>query len=544
MLTLLPLFFLGAAEGATPDMWALAQQNADALRISTLFTAQQVPRYLPDDAAIEHSIAWCKEHGITHVYIESFRTGSVPPKETLARARDRFREAGLLVSGCITPAGYGRRSTGWELFSCYTSAETQRILKEMSEYAASLFHEVMIDDFLCSDCECEDCRAAKGDRPWAEFKCDLMLELSRTHIIEAGRAVNPNVEFIIKYPCWHESFQERGYDVDRQSELFPKTWVGTETRGVEPGLPTDREWPAEPQYRAYWLMRWLAGIGGTKCGGGWHDTIGTSPAFYLEQSRQTILGGAREEFLFNFGALYGGEWYDRGWGPRDAAALMQELPLHFDLARLIQDKEPRGLLGWKPANSPAGPDANLHPLLGMAGFPVTAAHAFDPDALGFVFGCHVLHDPGWPEALKAALKTRRPVLVTPAFAEQARQAGLPVDGAPQVGLLPALADANRWEAIEAMPEEELNGLRDSACAGLGVSFHAPARVALYLFGDDLAVIENFRYEPARCELAIGGRPGFKAVLAMPVGATAQVSPGPAAGFLVPPRALLVLRRQQ
>lgn len=544
MLTLLPLFFLGAVEGAGPDMWALAGQNADVLRMSTLFTADQVPRYLDTDEAIDGAIAWCKAHGITHVYIESFRGRTVPPREMLAHARDRFREAGFLVSGCITPASFGKRSTGWELFSCYSAEETRRELKAMAEYAAALFDEVMIDDFLCSDCECEDCRAAKGERSWAEFRCNLMLELSRTHIIEAGQAVNPKVQFIIKYPCWHESFQERGYDVDRQSQLFARTWVGTETRGVQGG--DVERWPAEPQYRAYWLMRWLGGIGGAKCGGGWHDTIGTSPAFYLEQSRQTILGGAREEFLFNFGALQqeaaGGRRPRGGFGPADAAALMDELPLHFKLARLIQGKPPRGLLGWKPPGSPAGPDGNFHPLLGMAGFPVTAAHEFDATAPGFVFGAYVLHNADWPAALKAALDTGRPVLLTQAFAEGARGAGIALEGAQQVIVLPPISDANRWQALEALPEAELNVLRDRACEALGVRFHAPARVALYLLGGDVAVVESFRDEAARCELAIEGWKGFQSVLTMPAGGEAGVSGGTPAEIILPPRSLLAVRR--
>jgi hypothetical protein len=293
-------------------------------------------------------------------------------------------------------------------------------------------------------------------------------------------------------------------------------------------------------------MRWLGGIGGAKCGGGWHDTIGTSPAFYLEQSRQTILGGAREEFLFNFGALQqeaaGGRRPRGGFGPADAAALMDELPLHFKLARLIQGKPPRGLLGWKPPGSPAGPDGNFHPLLGMAGFPVTAAHEFDATAPGFVFGAYVLHNADWPAALKAALDTGRPVLLTQAFAEGARGAGIALEGAQQVIVLPPISDANRWQALEALPEAELNVLRDRACEALGVRFHAPARVALYLFGGDVAVVESFRDEAARCELAIEGWKGFQSVLTMPAGGEAGVSGGTPAEIILPPRSLLAVRR--
>ncbi len=185
------------------DLWELASSNTDVLRFSTLFTAQQVPKLLGDDAAVDAAIEWCRAHAITHVYLESFRSEFSPPPEMVRRAAERFRTAGLLVSGCMTPSSYGRHSIHWKPFSCYTAEETRRGLRAMSEGAAALFDVVMIDDFLATDCTCPDCRAARGRRSWAEFKCEMMTELSRTHIIGAGRAVNPNCEFIIKFPAWY-----------------------------------------------------------------------------------------------------------------------------------------------------------------------------------------------------------------------------------------------------------------------------------------------------------------------------------------------------
>ena len=46
------------------------------------------------------------------------------------------------------------------------------------------------------------------------------------------------------------------------------------------------------------------GAGGPRRGG-WFDTLGTSPQSYVEQARQTILGGATESMLFEAGALMG-----------------------------------------------------------------------------------------------------------------------------------------------------------------------------------------------------------------------------------------------
>jgi hypothetical protein len=524
-------------------MWDLALENADVLRLSTLFTAQQVPKHLGDDEGIDRSIEWCRRHGITHVYIESFRQESVPPAGALEHARDRFREAGFLVSGCITPAGFGRRSTGWEYFSCYTAEETRRELKKMSEYAARFFDEVMIDDFLCTDCECEECLAAKGGRSWADYRCGMMTELSRTHVIEGGRAVNPNVRFIIKYPCWHERFQERGYDVNRETELFGQTWVGTETRGVEGSDGSEQGYTQEPQYRAFWLMRWLLGIGGERCGGGWHDTISTSPAFYLEQQRQTILGGAREVFLFNFGALFEGARYDHHRGPADAAAMLEELPLHFKLARLIQGKEPRGLLGWKPMNSPPGPDANLHVLLGMAGFPVIAAHRYRGGAPGYVFGSHILHDPGWRWSGEGLLDSGIPVLVSPAFLDRALQEAR-ANGYPESEVRRQVVELPEAAEIASLPPDQLDALRDRACRRLGLTFHAPADVAIHLFGDDLLVVASFRDEPAECELALRGWDGFGHALQMPAGEPVPIAGGATVHFTMPKRSLLALRRKQ
>ncbi len=538
--------------GSNPeDMWELAQENSEVLRLSTLFTARQVNRYLAEEDGVQRAIEWCRGMGITHVYLESFRSEFVPPDDALRRGREKFREAGFIVSGCMTPSNYGKHGTGWRPFSCYTAEETRRKLREMSRNAARFFDVVMIDDFLASDCTCPDCRAAKGDRPWSEFKRELMLELSRTHIIEAGKEVNPDVEFIIKYPGWHEMYQERGYDVDAQSHLFPRTWVGTETRGIVPSErredTRDSRLSREPQYRAFWLMRWLKGIAGQKCGGGWYDAIVTSPTFYLEQGRQTILGGALEALLFNFGGLYEGSRGHQGYGPADAEALRGELPEQFALARLIHGKRPRGLAAWKPPNSLPGPDWNLHLLLGMAGFPVTAAHEFDPQAGGFIFSYHALHDPAWWDAVECVLDGDRAVVASRAFLETVRPLArgnrLDLDALEDRAVVPPEpAERDTWPAAEQMAPAELDALRDRACEELGVRFHAPNRVSLHLFGDDVAVVESFRDEPLACQLSIRGWCGFDPAVRMPADGEFEVTEAPEAKLYLPPRSLLALRR--
>lgn len=309
---------------AGPDLWDLAQQHSNIHRFSTLFTAQNVRQYLSTDQGIEAAIGWCKQTGVTKVYIETFRSNYKAPADVLSHARDRFREAGFEVSGCVTTTNVGKKSTGWNLISCYTDQPTQMTLKKIFQYTASLFDEIMIDDFWFTDCQCDACNEARqaktvtigdqtfpvaGDR-WEDYRCELMVQLSRLNVLQAAKQVNPMARLIIKYPQWYDNFHIRGYEVVRETKDFDRIWVGTETRDYD-----DPRWGGTVQYEAYFIMRWLGGIGGAKCGGGWYDPYGTTVATYLEQARQTVLGGAHESMLFCYGSLL------ENTGPKNIEAL-------------------------------------------------------------------------------------------------------------------------------------------------------------------------------------------------------------------------------
>jgi hypothetical protein len=337
-----------------PELWTLAQQSADIHRFSTLFDVQGVHRYLSSEADIAEAIRWCKASGVTKVYLEEYRNGQQAERQTLMRARDRFRAAGFLVSGCVTTTGIGKPSEGgsWTSLSCFTDAGTQNQVQAAFEFAASLFDEIMIDDFFCTACTCSDCDAARQKRvvtistksypvtgdTWADYRCELMLRLPQDRMLTAARRINPKARLIIKYPNWYEEYQERGYDVVRETAAFDRIWVGTETRDY-----TDRKWGGIAQYEGYFLMRWLGGIGGGKCGGGWYDTLGTTEHTYLEQARQTVLGGARESMLFNYSGL------QRQAGQLDCAVLRTNIPELLAVAREVRRRKPAGLAAYKPA---------------------------------------------------------------------------------------------------------------------------------------------------------------------------------------------------
>jgi hypothetical protein len=479
-------------------LWEVAQANRDVHRFSTLITAQQVRDLMATDEGIDAAIDWCKKTAVTKVYIESFRDGYQAPRATLLRAKERFLAAGLDVSGCVTTTAVGKRSTGWNVISCYTDRQTQDRLREIFEYAAGLFDEIMIDDFWFTDCQCGECSAAResktvtvGDRnypvanaTWEDYRCELMVRLSRDIILAAAKRVNPRARLIIKYPQWYDKFHERGYEVVRQTADFDRIWVGTETRDYG-----DQRWGGTPQYEAYFIMRWLGGMGGDKCGGGWFDPYGTTEATYLEQARQTVLGGAKESLLFCYGSLL------HDTGPANVDNLRQNIPELLRVAKDIRQRQVVGIAAYKPPNSHPEKEPRVFDFVGMMGLPLVPCHEFPADARAAFFSAHALKDPDLPDKLAALIARGVPILITDGLAQRL-DGTTPLD-APNVQIL--RVGGNPKSLLE-LPQETLDTLRQPLLVPLNRSFKAPHRVALYLFADGTWFVENFNDQDVHVEL--------------------------------------------
>src|SRR6185312_10589575 len=160
---------------------------------------------------------------------------------------------------------------------------------------------------------------------WDDYRAEQMVRLSQERVLGPARRVNPRVKIIVKYPLWYDQFHQRGYDVLRESAEFDRIWVGTETR--------DYARDHIVQYGAYFNMRWLGAIGGDKCGGGWFDPYGTTEKTYVEQARQTVLGGARESLLFCYGSLL------EETGPKNVAALRSAIPELLTTAERVRRRQ-------------------------------------------------------------------------------------------------------------------------------------------------------------------------------------------------------------
>jgi hypothetical protein len=403
----------------------------------------------------------------------------------------------------------GKSSSGWgPEVCCYTDQPTQARLQSIFEYAAGLFDEIMIDDFFFCDCTCPDCDAAREARrvtvgeknypvegtTWSDYHRALMLHVSQDRVLSAAKRVNPKVQLIIKYPQWYDMYQERGYDVAAQTAAFERIWVGTETRDYTNEL----HWGGTVQYEGYFLMRWLGGVGGQKCGGGWYDTLGTTPPYYIEQARQTILAGARESLLFCYGSLnpeaHSSFPSSIPWptptGQADISALRTNLPELLAVARNVQSRQPIGIAIYKPVNSPGGPDMRIYDYLGMIGLPLVPCHQFPTNAPVAIFSLQSCADTNLATELNTYLKAGRKALLTDALAEIiSTNANLQATNARVVNLPRPL------DYLLIQKQATLDDFRAPLLDALNVSFRAPAQVALYLFSPKGWVIENFNNQP-------------------------------------------------
>ncbi len=493
------LALAGMARSQSERLWAVAREKQHAHRFSTLFTAQNVREHLSSEQGLAAALDWCRRTGITKVYIETFRSNYTADKALLLNAKQRFLDEGFLVSGCVTTTIVGKRSTGWkDLISCYTDKTTQENLKRIFEFTASVFDEVMIDDFWFTDCACAECDAARKARrvaigektfavsgdAWEDYRCELMVRLSQEYVLGAARRVNPKVRLIIKYPQWYDRFHDRGYEVIRQTKDFDLIWVGTETRDY-----ADQRWGGTPQYEAYFIMRWLGGIGGEKCGGGWFDPYGTTEKTYVEQARQTILAGAKESVLFCYGSLL------RDTGPKNVEALRGQMPELLAVADQVRKRPIEGIAAYKPANSHPGTEARVYDFVGMMGLPLVPCHAFPANAEAGFFPVHAMKDPQIAQKLKAFIASGRPTLVTDGLAEA-------LEG--QVELKAAnvkvLAVKGNPKGLLDLPQADLDGIRSAMLGKLNVTFTGPGKVGLYLFADGSWVVENFNDEAIKARL--------------------------------------------
>ena len=247
---------------------------------------------------------WIEKYiGLDKVYLETHRSHVDVKPEQLRMIKDFLESKGVTVSGGITTTindFEGTEPGKQRLFGtfCYTDPAMRARLKEISEYTAGMFDEIILDDFYFTNCTCERCIREKGERDWVTFRRELMKDVSENLVVGPAKAVNPKVRMIIKYPNWRESYHFTGYVPEVQRDIFDATYTGTETRSPQ---YTDQHLP---EYLSYSLVRYMENAWPGRNGGGWFDTYACwSIDRYLEQAYLTAFAQAKELMHFQWSDL-------------------------------------------------------------------------------------------------------------------------------------------------------------------------------------------------------------------------------------------------
>ncbi len=170
---------------------------------------------------IESDLAFLEKYvGLDKVYLETYRGDTWASRDQVMLWKALLEQHGIEVSGGFTTVTDDIPGNGDEkrqrLFGtyCYSNEAMREKIRKVSEFTASIFDEVILDDYYFTNCTCEDCIRRKGSRTWKEYRRDLMVDVSKNLIVGPAKSVNPKVKMIVKFPNWRESFAYTGYRPD------------------------------------------------------------------------------------------------------------------------------------------------------------------------------------------------------------------------------------------------------------------------------------------------------------------------------------------
>jgi hypothetical protein len=324
------------------------------------------------------------------IYLETYRSEILVEREKMEAVKALFIEKGYKVSGGITTTVANTLMGSM----CFTDQNNRKRLGEIAAYTAELFDEVMLDDFYFTNCRCENCIKAKGDKDWSSFRLALMNDVSENVIIKNAKKANPKARVIIKFPNWYDSFQACGYNLEDEPRLFDQIYTGTETR--DPNYTHQNL----PRYLSYFLPRLLEHIKPGMNGGGWFDLFECSLEDYLQQAYLTLFAKCRENMLFCFPLLVNFPSYTAAVGA------------FYDEAEGFYSKlgEPVGIACYKPYHSFG--ERLLHEVIGMLGIPLDPYPAYPADAPVLLLTADAAWDEGIVDKIKQSLLKGSSVFIT------------------------------------------------------------------------------------------------------------------------------------
>jgi hypothetical protein len=360
---------------------------------------------------------------IDKIYLETHRDRIVVDRETLLKAKHFFEARGIRVAAGI--ATVASEPNLYQSF-CYSTPADRDLLKRVAELSASVFDEVILDDFFFSNCKCERCIENKGAKSWTQFRLEQLDDAAQNLVVNPARKIKPSVKMILKYPNWYEHYQGLGYNLEAGAKYFDGIYTGTETRE-----PFNNDQHLQ-QYLSYLNFRYLENVAPGRNGGGWVDTGGMRYADrYAEQLWLTLFAKAPEITLFDLRQAQQrlrssdrAAWQDEH-PSFDFDEMMASVPANagpptislatgyvYDRVDRFLGKlgKPVGLVAYKPLNS-VGEDF-IHTYLGMAGIPFELTPRF-PDAANTVFLAEsASHDPEIVGKIKQHLLAGGNIVIT------------------------------------------------------------------------------------------------------------------------------------
>jgi len=445
--------FQAHAQDAPPRDEVIAHRPE--LRISAYLTASTVKRVAAERNFRRDAVRRAFRFGVTKVFIEVSRGGTVLTEDELTRVRDHFESEGIATAAGIAtvPGGdVGVRQEGGLGWFNWQNPKTRADLEPIVRMAARVFDEFVIDDFLCTGDVSEESVSARGDRSWGEYRRALMTDIASTLFIGPAREENPDITMIIKYPQWYDLFHRFGYDVPAESSLFDKVWVGTESRGFE-----TQRFGFMPPYEGFVNYRWIADVSGPRTQGAWFDHGDCDADDFVDQAYQTVLAGAPEITLFNFNNLMEGH--------PGHLAFREQYNRLADLARVVKDHPVTGVAAYKPPNSEAGLDINIIDHIGMLGVPIVPVSTYPVDARVVFLPTQAAADPNVADLINGSLENGARIIMTRGFlSTMASRDRTPATSASEADLSKAEAIIFNGERIPVDPPLNLAKGPDSAAA--------------------------------------------------------------------------------
>ena len=558
---LLSLLLAGAgAAAAQPPAAPPAGPTAPRYRsfeLAIYCRVDDVRRMAEGDWLQRHFDVLAKDLRIGKVYLETHRSRVTNDRETMLKVKRFFEERGIRTAGGITlVADEGRE---FKQFS-YTDPADRKHVEGVVRYTASLFDELILDDFFFTTTKTESDIAAKGTKSWSEFRLGLMREAAQSLVIGPARAVNPKIKVVIKYPNWYEHFPYAGFDLENEPRMFDGIYTGNETRDATYTQQHLQE------YQSYSIQRYFENVKPGGNGGGWVDPFASFTLDrYSEQLELTLLAKAREITLFCFSALFDPiRQPDGTMTPKSRVAPVAADTFERADALLPQLGNPVGVSAYKPYHS-SGEDF-LHSYLGMIGIPMEITPEWKDEAPVVFLNASAAKDPSIVSRIDKRLRAGRPVVITTGLVKALQGKGIEqiadvevtdrkvVTRRFQAGfmgisegqkdvVLPQLRypTNDSWEEVSALdgpngyplfhhadyakgrlfvltvpdnpadlyelPAPVLDHLRAAITRGLPVRLTGPSRVALFAYDNGAFVVHSFLPHAALVQVEVDGAPG-------------------------------------